>query len=567
MKSPNKRQATILVLPALIYLLIFGIYPMLQNFVLTFQSPDINGSIVWGISNYINAFKIYGLTQIFYNTFLYTLAVPFIDILLAIPLATFLKRLNKPYLLPIVLLSSFIPLVTGAVMWVFMLNPTNGFMYYIAKVDLFTSPWSIVLIDIWTSLPLATLIIYSGLKAIPPHIEEAAHMDGLIGMRKLLQVDLPYIKPSLLSATVLMVIFGSFTFDPIYVALSSSSPFAIMDISYLAYNLYETGGIIGQGQAAVLMTIMTVVSTAIAILFVHLSLRESARSRKIRFKFMPNREMPRKVAWFFVIIYLAFILLPFTWLVLESFKTLSEIISIPPVIIPSVVTLAGYFRSITVGQPYFISSLIVSLGTSFLVFFIGAPAAYSISRHRTGGLKFISLILFVYSLPTVIFMIPMIGIIKSAGLLNSWLGLIVSYPVFVMPITIWMLYNFYSTFPKHLDEAANMDGMSVYGSFYRVILRLSGDGISVTLLYAFIIAWGALIFPLAFAYTPFNMNFLFPSGAQTITIFIGGTIGHEAFNYGELSAASVISLIPSILLIYFARKRIDKLWRVGGTVG
>ncbi|EQD33182.1 binding-protein-dependent transport system inner membrane component, partial [mine drainage metagenome] len=183
--------------------------------------------------------------------------------LLAIPLATFLKKLNKPYLLPIVLLSSFIPLVTGAVMWVFMLNPITGFMYFIAKVDLFTSPWSIVIIDVWTSLPLATLIIYSGLKAIPPHIDEAAQMDGLTGMRKLFQIDLPYIKASLLSATVLMVIYGSFTFDPIYVANSSTtSPFAIMDISYLSYNLYETGGLIGRGQAAVLMTLMTVVSTA-----------------------------------------------------------------------------------------------------------------------------------------------------------------------------------------------------------------------------------------------------------------------------------------------------------------
>ncbi len=567
MMSSSKRQATILVLPAVIYLLIFAIYPMVQNFILTFESHNAQGSLVWGLRNYIDAFKIYGLSQVFYNTFLYTLAVPLIDILLAIPLATFLKRLNKPYLLPIVLLSSFIPLVTGAVMWVFMLNPTNGFMYYIAKVDLFTSPWSIVLIDIWTSLPLATLIIYSGLKAIPPHIEEAAHMDGLAGMGKLFQVDLPYIKPSLLSATVLMVIFGSFTFDPIYVALSSSSPFAIMDISYLAYSLYETGGIIGQGQASVLMTLMTVVSTVIAILFVRLSLRETAKSRKIRFKFLPNKEMPRALSWFFVSLYLIFILLPFAWLILESFKTLSEIIAIPPTVIPSIVTLAGYFKSITIGQPYFISSIIVSLGTSLLVFFLGAPAAYSISRHRTGGLKLIALILFVYSLPTVIFLIPMVEIVKSLGLLNSWLALIITYPVFVMPITIWMLYNFYSTFPKHLDEAANIDGMSVYGSFYKVILRLSGDGISVTLLYAFIIAWGALIFPLALAYTPFNMSLLFPSGAQTVTIFIGGTIGHEAFNYGELSAASVISLIPSIILIYFARKRIDKLWRVGGTVG
>lgn len=567
MRSPTKRQATILVLPALIYLLIFAIYPMIENFILTFQSQSVSGSIVWGLNNYINAFKIFGISQVFYNTFLYTLAVPLIDILLAIPLATFLKRLNKPYLLPIVLISSFIPLVTGAVMWVFMLNPITGFMYYIAKVDLFTSPWSIVLIDVWTSMPLATLIIYSGLRAIPPHIEEAAQMDGLTGMRKLFQIDLPYIKASLLSATVLMVIYGSFTFDPIYVANSSSSPFALMDISYLSYNLYETGGLIGRGQAAVLMTLMTVVSTVIALLFVRLSLRESSRSGRLRFKFMPNREMPRKIAWFFVILYLIFLLLPFTWLFLESFKTASEIIAIPPVIFPSIATFAGYFKSLTVGQPYFISSIIVSLGTSLLVFFIGAPAAYSISRHKTGGLKFIALILFVYSLPTVIFMIPMIEILKSVSLLNSWWGLIITYPVFVMPITIWMLFNFYSTFPKHLDEAANIDGMSVFGSFYRVILRLSGDGISVTLLYAFIIAWGALIFPLALSYTPFNMNFLLPSGAQTITIFIGGTIGHEAFNYGELSAASVISLIPSILLIYFARKRIDKLWRVGGTVG
>jgi multiple sugar transport system permease protein len=150
--------------------------------------------------------------------------------------------------------------------------------------------------------------------------------------------------------------------------------------------------------------------------------------------------------------------------------------------------------------------------------------------------------------------------------MNSWFGLIISYPVFVMPLTIWMLYNFYSNFPKHIDEAANMDGMNVFKTFYSIILRLSGDGISVTLLYSFILAWGALIFPLALTYTPFNMSLLHPSGAQTATIFVGSTIGHEAFNYGALSAASVISIVPSLLLIYLARKRIEKLWRVGGNV-
>jgi multiple sugar transport system permease protein len=565
MLSQTKKQAIILVLPALIYFFIFALYPMVENFILTFQTETLNGSYVWsGFTNYFQVFKIPHLDQIFENTVIYTLAVPFLDILLAIPLASFMRRLNKPFLLPVILLSAFIPLVTAAVMWVFMLNPIYGFIYYIDKVDLFTTPWSIVLIDVWSSLPLATLIIYSGLKAIPPHIEEAAHMDGLIGFRKLARVDLPYIKASILSATVLMILYGSFTFDPIYIAKTVSPPFATLDIAYFSYSLFFTGE---AGQAAVLMVIMTLVSTLISILFVKLTLSEKRRRTRFSFRFLPNREIPKPVAALLTALYLIFFLLPFAWLILESFKTPKEIIAIPPAIIPSVITFSDYLYSFIVGEPYFITSMIVSLGTAVLVFIIGAPAAYSISRHRTGGLKIIAFILFVYSLPTVIFLIPVHNVIQSAGLINGWLGLIIAYPVFVLPITIWLLYNFYATFPKHLDEAANIDGMNVYSSFYRVILRLSGDGISVTLLYSFIISWGALIFPLALTYSQFNMNFLAPFGAQTVTIFIGGTIGHEAFNYGVLSAASVISLIPSIILIYFTRRRIDKLWRVGGTVG
>lgn len=565
MLSHTKKQAIILVLPTLIYFFIFALYPMIENFALTFQSETLNGSYVWsGLTNYFQVFRLPHLVQIFENTAIYTLAVPFIDIMLSIPLATFMRRLNKPYLLPIILISAFIPLVTSSVIWVFMLNPFYGFIYYIDKIDLFTTPWSIVLIDVWSSLPLATLIIYSGLRAIPPHIEEAAHMDGLVGFRKLAQIDLPYIRASILSATVLMILYGSFTFDPIYIAKTVSPPYATLDIAYFSYSLFFTGQ---AGQAAVLMVIMTVLSTLISMLFVKLTLGERIKRMRLNFRFLPNREIPKSLAGIFMAIYIIFFMLPFAWLVLESLKTAREIIAIPPVVIPTIVTFSDYLYSFMVGEPYFITSVIVSLGTAVLVFILGAPAAYSISRHRTGGLKIIAFILFVYSLPTVIFLIPVHNVIQSIGLINGWLGLIIAYPVFVLPITIWLLYNFYATFPKHLDEAANIDGMNVYSSFYRVVLRLSGDGISVTLLYSFIISWGALIFPLALTFSQFNMNFLTPFGAQTATIFIGGTIGHEAFNYGVLSAASVISLIPSIILIYATRRRIDKLWRVGGSVG
>ncbi|MCL4346223.1 MAG: ABC transporter permease subunit [Candidatus Thermoplasmatota archaeon] len=565
MRSPAKKQAIYLIIPALIYFLIFAFYPMVENIVLTFQQENVyTGALTYvGLKNYSELLQTPYMGQIFENTLIYTLFVPFFDIILSIPLASFMKRLDKPYILPLVLLSSLIPLVTSAVIWSFMLNPFYGVLYYIDKVDLFSNPWMIVIIDIWTSLPLSTLIIYSGLRSIPTNIEEASQMDGIIGARKLFTIDLPYVKSSILSATVLMILYGSFTFDPIYVVKSSAAPFSITDLSYYSYQLFFSNNV---GFAAVLMTIMTATSTVIALLFVRLTLWEGMKGGNQVFKFMPNREMPRYMAWFFTVLYMAFFLFPFLWLILESLKSNPEIVAIPPIIIPYLITTAHYTFSFITGEPYFLTSLAVSLGTSILVLFLGAPAAYATSRYRIGGLKFIGLILFIYSLPTVIFMIPVHNIVYSIGMINSWEGLIISYPVFVLPLTIWMLYNFYSNFPKHLDEAANMDGMNVFKTFYSVILRLSGDGISVTLLYSFILAWGALIFPLALTYTPFNMSLLNPSGAQTATIFVGSTIGHEAFNYGALSAASVISIIPSLLLIYIARKRIEKLWRVGGNV-
>ncbi len=538
---------------------------MIENIILTFQQENVNTGAYYfvGLKNYYELFQTPHLDRIFENTLIYTFLVPLFDIVLAVPLASFMKRLNKAYILPLVLLSSLIPLVTAAVIWSFMLNPFYGVLYYIDKVDLFSNPWMIVVIDVWTSLPLATLIIYSGLRSIPPAIEEASQMDGIIGARKLFTIDLPYVKSSILSATVLMILYGSFTFDPIYVVKSSAAPFSITDLAYFSYQLFFSDNV---GFAAVLMTIMTGISTVIALLFVRLTLWERKSSGRQFFNFMPNKETPRYLAWFFTILYLAFFLFPFMWLILESIKTNPEIVAIPPIIIPYIVTTAHYTLSYIRGSPYFLTSLAVSLGTSLLVLLIGAPAAYATSRYRIGGLKFIGFILFIYSLPTVIFMIPVFEIVNAVGLINSWWGLIIAYPVFVMPLTIWMLYNFYTNFPKHIDEAANMDGMNVFKTFYSVILRLSGDGISVTLLYSFILAWGALIFPLALTYTPFNMSLANPSGAQTATIFVGSTIGHEAFNYGALSAASVISIIPSLILIYIARRRIEKLWRVGGNV-
>ncbi len=557
-----KKRAIIYIIPALIYFLIFAIYPMIENIILTFQQQTITGSYIFvGLKNYMELFKTPNLGKIIDNSLIYTFIVPVIDILLAIPLATFLKKLNKNFLLPMILLPAFIPLVTGATMWILMLNPFYGIIYFIYHKDLFTTIWSIVIIDVWSSLPLATLIIYAGLKAIPKNIDEANNIDNIKGMRKLITIDIPYIKYQILAAFILMLIYGSFTFDPIYASLGVSPPFANLDLSYYSYELFFGGQL---GFSAVLMTIMTIVSTVIAVIFVKLTLNNKMHASKFRSIHWPNIEMPKPFVLFFTILYLLFFMLPFVWIIFESFKTNAEIFALPPEIIPAKITFSNYIYSIKQGEPYFITSIVVSILGSFLALLIGIPAAYAAARYRVGGIKFIGLVLFIYSIPLVILMIPDYSLLNYIHSINSWLGLIIIYPVMVMPIIIWMLYNFYSTFPKSYDEAAQIDGMSIFKSFRKIILPLSYDGIFVAFLYAFIFAWGALIFPLAFTYSEYNMSILYPAGAQTLTIFIGGSLGHEAVEYGILAASSVLSMIPAVLIAIFLRSKIDKVWRGGG---
>lgn len=561
-KHAFKNKALVFIIPALVYFLIFAIYPMAENIVLTFEHENINGTYNFvGLSNYKELFYTPYLGKIIDNSLIYTFIVPIVDIALAIPLATFLTKLKKNFLLPIILLPAFIPLVTGATMWILMLNPFYGITYFIYHKDLFTTIWSIVIIDIWSSLPLATLIIYSGLKAIPKNIDEAADIDNIKGFRKLITIDMPYIKYQILAAFILMLVYGSFTFDPIYASLGVSPPFTNLDLSYYSYQLFFGGEI---GFSAVLMTIMTVASTIIAIIFVKLTLSNKVHSSRFSSIHWPNIGMPKPLVILFTSLYLLFFIVPFIWVILESFKTYPEIFQLPPAIIPAKFTISNYVYSITHGKPYFISSIIVSVLGSLLALIIGIPAAYAAARYKIGGIKFIGLVLFIYSIPLVILMIPDYSLLNYIHSINSWAGLIIVYPVMVMPIIIWMLYNFYSVFPKSYDEAAQVDGMTTLKSFVKVILPLSYDGIFVAFLYAFIFAWGALIFPLAFTYSAYNMSLLYPAGAQTLTIFIGSTVGHEAAQYGVLAAASVLSMIPAILISIFLRSKLDKVWRGGG---
>ncbi len=552
----------LLALPGIAYLLAFTLYPILHNFFLSLEEQDIYGNLHWvGLANYEWFGKDPYFSNIVGNTLLYSLATPIIDVLLAIPLAVMVKRLGGKWLL-LIMIPAFIPPVTAATAWYLFINPSFGIGYYLMqwgliKTNLVASKWTIVLVNVWWTLPTAVLLIYSGLKSIPKTIEEAANADGLAGPRKLFLIDLPLIAPQVLTAFVLTMLSGLFTFVPIYIGASQAGPRILDNLIYYAWDKFFSGQ---PGYAAALIVVMTVISTILSMLYVKF-LTSRAFVRLPAPSFLPSRELPRSAHYVLLSVLLAFIFIPFLWLVSLSFKSPLELIQIPPSLIPTHPILGNYWTAIVVGLPFLITSIAIAVVNTIITVLLASMLSYGMALHKLGGRKLLAYILYLNATPTIIYIIPLYFLLKVLGLLNNWWGLILTYPVMTLPYNSWILYNYFTNFPKQMEDAALMDGMNRFKAFFKVVLPLSRNGLSVAAVYAFLFSWGALVFPLAFTYTPFNLgNPLSFQGAQTYSVYISMLMSPTTRGYGTVSAAGIISAIPPLLLLFLVRRNLERFW-------
>jgi multiple sugar transport system permease protein len=528
---------------------------------------DIYGNSHWaGVSNYLRFFQDPFMARIVSNTLFYMTVVPLIDIALAIPLAVILKRLGSlgKKILPLIMIPSFIPGVTAAMMWYLMLNPFFGLAYYLFPYNWASSIWTVVIVDVWRTLPLTTLIIYSGLISIPREVEEAAQADGLAGPRKLFQIDLPLVAPQILTAAVLMMISGFFTFDPIYIGKSQAGPRALDNLAFYAFEQFYEGV---PGYASAIIVLMGLLATAMAMVYIRLLSTSSFIKIPVP-RIVPSSETPLWIQVAILLIYMTFIVLPIAWLILLSLKSPKEILSVPPTILPIEPSLSNYYQAFSQGLPYMAASLIAALTSTGVTIALAAPAAYVMSRHGLGGSRLLAYILFLNATPTIIYIVPLFLILRSLGVLNNVWGLVAVFPIMTCPIVSWILYNYYKRFPAHIEEAAQTDGMNRLRAFARIVLPLSREGLLVAFIYSFLIAWGALIFPLAFTYSPYDLSKpLSFSGAQTFSIFIGILTSPATVSYGVTAAAGVISSIPPIILLLLGRNSLEKIWASGGYKG
>ncbi len=201
------------------------------------------------------------------------------------------------------------------------------------------------------------------------------------------------------------------------------------------------------------------------------------------------------------------------------------------------------------------NSLGVTLATVVVSVVVAAPAGYVLSRGRSKAVSGFSLLLFVIqSLPVITAIIPLFVLFARIGLADNLIGLVVVYVGSTMSVATWMMAAYLDSIPHALEEAAWVDGCSVFGSFAKIVLRNSLPGILSTAIFAFLLAWNDYLVALVFLRS--SVIFTLPIGLQTF-------FQQNATDWGAVMAVSVVMLLPPAIVFAV----LNKYFSVGGIGG
>ncbi len=258
--------------------------------------------------------------------------------------------------------------------------------------------------------------------------------------------------------------------------------------------------------------------------------------------------------YIFVALFLGFILFPFFWQMMTSIKPPKELWSIPPKWIPSSFYTGNYI-SVFTKRPflvYLFNSLIVAFCTTCFSILVSSFAAYALARLKFKGKAFIlSLILSISMFPGIAIISPLFLFLKNMSLLNSHIGLIITYTTFTIPLSLWILTAFFREIPLELEESALVDGATPIGACLKIIAPLAVPGIFTTAILTFISAWNEFLFALVF-----NTQDLL----RTVPVGIAMFPGDNELPWGDIAAASIVVTIPLIIMVLaFQRKIISGL--------
>jgi len=263
----------------------------------------------------------------------------------------------------------------------------------------------------------------------------------------------------------------------------------------------------------------------------------------------PARRRLRELPFFlFTAVLVLLVLVPFVWVLASSLKPTSEIFSVPVRLLPRSPTLAAYQEALGMGafRRYFLNSTLLSSVTVLLNLALGAPAAFAFARLRFRFRRALLLsVLATQLFPAAMLVIPLYIIWGLLNLFNTYLALVLTYLVFSLPLTIWMLTAFFRQVPVEIEEAARIDGCSRLGAFWRVILPLTRPGMVVVAIYAAVMIWQEFLFAASFTSS---------DEVRPLSVGLFLFIGEYSVQWNLLMASAVVLSLPVVLVFLLLQR-------------
>lgn len=238
---------------------------------------------------------------------------------------------------------------------------------------------------------------------------------------------------------------------------------------------------------------------------------------------------------------------PLVWLVATSLRSSDELYSVPVQLTPKSVTLDQYVTVFTdySMDSYLWNSVTVTLTTVALVTVLALPAAYALARFRLPGVKVVvSILLIMRMIPVIALAIPLFAVFVKVDMLDTVGALILTHAASKLPVAIWLMMAFIQDLPKEIEESAEIDGAGIVRKLVFVVAPLIKPGIAASAVLTFLFTWNDLLLALTLTSS---------QSAQTLPVGLTNFVTQFGIDWGPMSAAGVLMVIPTLLFVWFAQ--------------
>lgn len=277
--------------------------------------------------------------------------------------------------------------------------------------------------------------------------------------------------------------------------------------------------------------------------------------------------MARQINWqllfkvVFLSLFLVFTVFPLYWIFITSLKPSKDMFSLPIHYWPETITFENYINIFKISNfdIYIMNSLILSIVAGFFSLIVATLSGYVLARFEFKGKTQVIFAFFITQMiPLFIGLAPLYLLMSKLQLLNKLPSLMLMYSVMMVPFCTVIMKGFFERIPSSLEEAAMIDGCSRMAALFKVIIPVMLPGIAATFIFAFVQCWNELFLAIMF---------IDKEEAKTIPVAMNSFITKFDIDWGAMSAATVLSVIPTLILFAFAQKYIVEGMTQGSVKG